>query len=82
MGLPPERKKYKLLIYDIEFKQPSMLLEETMQKERFGHHARHLTVEVKVKAWINKRNPIFCLELKEKFASFSPSGCPHYHSDQ
>jgi len=32
----------------------SVLLEETMRKERFGRHARHLAVEAKVKARIDK----------------------------
>ena|ERR1700678_2698461 len=43
----------------------SVLLDETMRKERFGRHARHLAVEAKVKAWINKTNPLFCLERKK-----------------
>ena len=43
----------------------SVLWEETMQKERFGHHAQHHTVEAKVKAWINETNPLFCLEQKK-----------------
>jgi len=32
----------------------SVLLEETMRKERFGRHARHLAVEAKFKARIDK----------------------------
>jgi hypothetical protein len=40
----------------------SILMEETMRKERFGRHARHLAVEAKVKARIDKTNSLFCLE--------------------
>ena len=84
MGLPPVRKRYLLLIHNIEFKQ--LLLDGIKHIVGGDHakrcHASHHAVEAKVKAWKNEMNPSFCLEQKKRFTSFSPSECPHYHSNQ
>ena len=46
---------------------------------RFGCHAQYLAVEAKVKAWIEKTNPLFCHEPKKnKITSFSLSEGLHY----